>query len=495
MAKSISADTVFSAPRNLGRGVNSAYDDLKPIISPDGMTLYFCRKDSPDNIGGSGEDIWVSKRSYDGSWGDAINIGDVLNNRANNSVCSITPDGNTMLLVDAYSDPTVRRRTVAIARRTTNGWSAPQPIQIDQYSNASKYSEFALSNDNTVLVLAVEGDGSMGDRDLYVSFRSHTGTFSKPVSLGKSANSAGQEATPFLAADNVSLYFASDRPGGFGEFDIYVTRRLDSTWTNWSEPENLGALVNTPDWDLAYTIPADGAFAYFVSYNDSFGGADIYQLKLPEKVRPKPVVLLSGKVLNRKTHEAVETDIVYELLSTGVEIGRARSTPSTGEYMITLPAGESYAVRADAAGYLSINENLDFTAITEFAEQRKDLILVPLEKGTTVELKNIFFERKKATLEPASFAELRRLVQLMNDNPSMKIEISGHTDAMGKDADNLTLSNDRAQSVRTYLITEGSINASRLKAVGYGETRPVATNDTEEGRALNRRVELTILEK
>lgn len=494
-AKSISLDTLVSSPRNLGRGVNSVYDDLKPIISPDGLTLYFCRKDSPDNIGGSGEDIWVSVRSANGSWGDATNIGDVLNNRANNSVCSITPDGNTMLLVDAYSDPTARRRTVAIARRTSNGWAQPQPVLIDQYTNASKYSEFALSNDNTALILAVEGDGSMGDRDLYVSFRSHNGSFSKPVSLGRRVNSSGQEATPFLAADNVSLYFASDRPGGFGEFDIYVTRRLDSTWTNWSEPENLGPLVNTPDWDLAYTIPADGAYAYFVSYTESFGGADIYQLKLPEKVRPKPVVMLSGKVLNRKTLEAVETDIVYELLSTGVEIGRARSTPSTGEYKITLPAGESYAVRADEPGYLSINENLDFTAITEFAEQRKDLVLVPIEKGTTVELNNIFFERKKATLEPASFAELRRLVDIFADNPTMKIEISGHTDAMGKDADNLVLSQDRANAVRLYLINEGHVDATRLKAVGYGESKPVATNDTEEGRALNRRVELTILEK
>jgi outer membrane protein OmpA-like peptidoglycan-associated protein len=225
------------------------------------------------------------------------------------------------------------------------------------------------------------------------------------------------------------------------------------------------------------------------------GGADVFQVKLPEKVRPKPVVLLSGKVINRKTQQPVETDIVYDVLSTGVEVGRARSTPSSGEYKVTLPAGESYALRADAPGYLSVNENLDFSAFSEYTELSKDLYLVPIEKGITVELKNIFFDRKMATLQPASYAELRRLVQLMNDNPSLKIQISGHTDAMGKDADNLTLSNDRAQSVRTYLITEGSIDASRLKAVGYGETKPVATNDTEEGRALNRRVELTILEK
>jgi outer membrane protein OmpA-like peptidoglycan-associated protein len=494
-AKGFMQDSSAVVPVNLGVGVNSTYDDLKPIIAPDGLTLYFCRKDSPENIGGGGEDIWMSIRMPDGTWGPAENLGTTLNNRGNNSVCSITPDGNTMLLVDSYSDPSLRRRTVAIAKRQVNGWSTPQPVFIENYYNASKYSEFALSNDNTAIILAIQTERSYGDRDLYVSFRKANGSFSEPVSLGGVVNSGGQEATPFLAADNVSLYFASDRPGGYGEFDIYVTRRLDSTWTNWSPPENLGSTINTPDWDLAYTLPADGKYAYFVSYNNSFGGADIFQVKLPEKVRPKPVVLLSGKVINRKTQQPIETDIIYEVLSTGHEVGRARSTPTTGEYKITLPAGESYALRADAPGYLSVNENLDFAAFTEYVELTKDLYLLPIEKGATVELKNIFFERKMATLQPASFAELRRLMQILTDNPTMKIQISGHTDAMGKDADNLVLSNNRANAVRTFLIDEGSIEASRLKAVGYGETNPVASNDTDEGRALNRRVELTILEK
>lgn len=496
-AKAVSIDSSGTAPQNLGAGVNSQYDDLKPVISPDGQTLYFVRKGSPENIGAGekNEDIWISTRLTDGTWGNAVNIGSVLNNRGNNGVCSITPDGNTMLVVDAYSDPSERIRTVAIAHRTTKGWSKPEPISIEEYSNASKYSEFALSNDNTALISAIQTEDSYGDRDLYVSFRKPNGGFTRPVSLGGVVNSVGQEATPFLASDNASLYFASNRQGGYGEYDIYVTRRLDSTWTNWSPPENLGPTVNTDDWDLAYTIPADGRYAYFVSYNNSLGEADIFQIKLPEKARPKPVVLLSGKVFNRKTQQPVETDIIYDNLATGVEVGRARSTPSTGDYKVTLPAGESYALRADAMGYLSVNENLDFTAFTDYTELSKDLYLVPIEKGTTVELKNIFFDRKLATLQSTSFAELRRLVQLMNDNPTLKIEISGHTDAIGKDADNLALSNDRAQSVRAYLIAEGRIDPSRLKAIGYGETKPVATNDTDEGRALNRRVELTILEK
>lgn len=496
-AKGIVIDSMVTRPINLGSGVNSTFNELKPVISPDGHSLYFVRKGAPENVGGgeSNEDIWISLRDADGLWGVAKNAGPVLNNRGNNSVCSITPDGNTMLLVDAYSDPSERIRTVAIANRTAGGWSIPRPLIIDGYSNSSKYSEFALSNDNTVLIMAIQTENSYGDRDLYVSFRKPNGGFSQPVSLGSVVNSADQEATPFFASDNASLYFASDRKGGFGEFDIYVTGRLDSTWTNWSPPENLGSTINTDDWDLAYTIPADGKYAYFVSYNNSIGEADIFEIKLPEKARPKPVVLVAGRVINQKTGEPVETDIIYEIMSTGQEVGRARSTPSTGEYKITLPAGESYALRADAVGFLAVNEELNYASVTEYTEHRKDLSLIPIEKGVTVELKNIFFDRKLATLQSASFVELRRLIQLMNDNPTMKIELSGHTDAMGKDADNLTLSNDRAQSVRLYLITEGKIEASRLRAVGYGETKPVATNDTEEGRALNRRVELTILEK
>ncbi|MBU3698932.1 MAG: OmpA family protein [Candidatus Kapabacteria bacterium] len=490
---SAAADSTFK-PESLGALVNSAYDDLKPVISPDGRTLYLCRKGSPDNIGGGGEDIWVSELREDGTWGPAVNIGGVLNNRGNNSVCSISPDGKTMLLLDAYSDPSARLRSVAISQRASSGWSVPRPVDIADYSNDSKYSEFCLSNDGEALIMAIQRSDSRGSRDLYVSLRKKDGTYASPLNLGSVINSSGQEATPFLASDDASLYFATDGRPGYGAFDVFVSRRLDSTWTNWSEPENLGPTINSEDWDLSYTIPADGKFAYFVSYVDTLSG-DIFRVRLPEKVRPRPVVLLSGRVLNMKSKGPVAADIVYVNLATGSEVGRARSADGTGEYTITLPAGVSYGLRAEARDFVAVSENIDLTSYTEYAERQRDLELLPLEKGVVIELKNIFFDRKLATLRPESTTELQQLVSLMRDNPTIKIEVSGHTDAMGKDSDNQQLSEDRASAVKDYVVTVGGVSPLRISARGYGETRPVASNDTDEGRAKNRRVEFTILEK
>lgn len=488
------ADTTMRS-ETLGSGVNSTFDDLKPVISPDGKTLFFSRKDSPENIGGGGEDIWVSELQADGTWGQAYNIGSPLNNRGNNSVCSITPDGSSILLLDMYSDASSKLRSVAISTRTSSGWSAPKPVVINSYDNLSKYAEFCISNDNEALILAIQRGDSRGDRDLYVSHRQPDGSYSEPKNLGSVINSAGQEATPFLASDNTSLYFATDGREGFGEFDVFVSRRLDSTWTYWSEPVNLGPGINTDDWDLSYTIPADGKYAYFVSYTNTLGAGDIFRVRLPEKVRPRPVVLLSGRVRNKTTSTPVAADIVYVNLSTGVEVGRARSAESSGEYMITLPAGTDYGLHAEAAGFVAVSENLDFTKYTEYAEARRDFELIAIEKGVVVELKNIFFDRKLAVLKPESTAELQQLVTLMRTNPTLKIEVGGHTDAMGKDSDNRQLSDDRARAVMAYVVSVGGVDASRIIARGYGETRPVASNETDEGRAQNRRVEFTILEK
>ncbi len=487
------ADTTLRS-ESLGNGVNSSYDDLKPVISPDGRTLFICRKGSPDNIGGGGEDIWVSELQDDGTWGEALNIGGVLNNRGNNSVCSISPDGKSMLLIDSYSDPSTKLRSVALSKRTSSGWSVPKPLEIADYSNESKYSEFCLSNDGEALVMAIQRSDTRGNRDLYVSLRRRDGSYAPPMNLGPVINSFGQEATPFLASDDASLYFATDGREGYGAFDVYVSRRLDSTWKNWSEPVNLGPTINTADWDLSYTIPADGKYAYFVSYVDTLSG-DIFRVRLPEKVRPRPVVLLSGRVLNKKTKGAVAADIIYVNLSTGTEVGRSRSADLSGEYVITLPAGISYGLRAEAKDFGAISESIDLTADTAYAERQRDLELVPLEKGVVIELKNIFFDRKLATLKAESTTELQQLVNLMKDNPTMKIEVSGHTDAMGKDSDNQQLSDDRARAVKDYVVMVGGVDPLRITARGYGETRPLATNDTDEGRAKNRRVEFTILEK
>ncbi|MDP4237670.1 MAG: OmpA family protein, partial [Bacteroidota bacterium] len=300
--------------------------------------------------------------------------------------------------------------------------------------------------------------------------------------------------TPFLAADGKTLYFASDGFSGYGSTDMFLSRRLDDTWQHWSEPENLGPDFNTPDWDAYFTIPASGDYAYFVSRQGAIGEADVFRAKLPASLQPSAVVLVMGKVIDAKTGKPLEATIHYEVLPGGKEAGIAHSNPVTGQYKISLPSGALYGFRAEANGYLAVNENLDVKKLDAYAEIKRDLKLVPAEVGQTVRLNNLFFDFNKSELKSESFAELDRLVELLKASPKMEVEIVGHTDNVGNDATNKKLSNDRAIAVRNYLVSK-SIAAKRLKTIGYGSSKPLASNETEEGRQQNRRVEFTILKE
>ncbi|MFN8397253.1 MAG: OmpA family protein [Bacteroidia bacterium] len=483
------------ARENLGENVNSIGDELLPIITPDGQSLYFTRQGHPENIGNAEmQDIWVSKRNPDGSWGLAMNMGQPLNNNDNNAASSISPDGQTLLLLNKYKPDGSTEVGVSMTRRTGDSWEKPVGQDIDNYYNRNTYGEYALASSGKTMILAIQRDDSRGSKDLYVSFRKENGSWTEPKSMGAAVNTAGGESTPFLASDDVTLYFSTNGRMGYGSKDMFVTRRQDSTWTNWSEPQNLGPVLNSVGWDAYYSIPASGDYAYFVSYQNAIGRADIFRAPLPESVRPKPVVLIKGRVLNAKTKEPLGADILYESLSTGMELGIARSNPKDGAYSIVLPAGELYGFLGQSVGYVPVSENIDATKLLKYEEITRDLYLVPIEAGNTVRLNNLFFDSGKWDLRPESFKELGRLIKLLKDNPTMTIEIAGHTDDVGTDENNLILSKKRATAVQTYL-TEHSILPARLTAKGFGETKPQVPNANAENRQVNRRVEFSILQK
>ncbi len=498
------AENVKVGPReNLGPNINSPYDEVLPVISPDGKTLYVDRKNHPQNFRQAGarldtnniDNIWYSTEDANGNWVPLQNIGPLLNNGYGSFVASVTPDGNTLLIGGRY-EPRGAEGTgefsLWLTHRTADGWSYPARVRVNDYYSNAAYVEFCLSNDGRTIILSLDRKDSYGDKDLYVSFLQPDGTWSSPKNLGPDVNSAADEATPFLASDGKTLYFASDGFSGYGSMDMFITRRLDSTWQHWSEPENLGPQLNSSGWDAYYTVPASGEYAYFVSTENSFGQGDIFRVKLPEELRPKPVILVGGTVHDAKTGKPVMAEIKYENLETGKEIGSARTSPGTGAYKITLPAGENYGYRAEAPGYIPVSENLDLKNAGAYQELERDLTLVPIEKGEVVRLNNIFFETAKADLRPESFAELDRVVTLLNNNPSMEILIGGHTDNVGTPALNVQLSAARANSVQTFLISKG-IDQKRMKTKGFGDTKPVASNETDAGRQQNRRVEFTIL--
>jgi outer membrane protein OmpA-like peptidoglycan-associated protein len=411
----------------------------------------------------------------------------------------VSPDGNTLTVINAYYDDGHVEDGVSVSRKTASGWSFPRRQEIEDYQNLSRYQDYFVSNSGNVLISAVQRSDSRGDQDLYVSFRTGEDSWSRPVNMGAVINTPKVEFAPFLASDNKTLYFASNGHRGFGESDIFYTRRQDDTWTNWSSPENIGKSINSFGWDGYYAISAKGDYAYFIStagvlnkmdFNPT--DEDIFRISLSKEAKPEPVVLVKGKVINSRTRQPIDADIFYESFPIMDEKGIATSDPVNGDYKIVLPVGKKYGFRAEAKGYIAVSRNEDFSTVSEYKEITRDLELTPLKVGETVQLNNIFFVQSKAEILPDSEPELERLLKLLSDNPLLEIELVGHTDNQGPSSANLQLSEERALSIVKYLIENG-IDKKRLEFKGYGGTRPIASNASEESRHKNRRVEIKIL--
>lgn len=551
------------APENLGSAVNSEYAELNPVISPDGRTLYFGRKSHPANrfgvkgsetISGS-QDIWFSEK-VGNAWSTARRLSDILNRDQYNTILSISPDGQTILLKGAYVNGSYVTRGFSLANKTAGAWTVPQKIEIPGYEQMSKgKNEYGfLTMDGKAILLAFSRKKNSEDDDIYVSFLEN-GKWTRPMDLGDGINSKYSETTPFLSADGKTLYFSSDRPGGQGSQDIYMTRRLDETWQNWRKPQNLGPPVNTDEYDAYYSISAKGDYAYFMSAKGSLGKKDIFRLSVesppgseaaggsvnespqgsgaaPGSVKQStgkdsggkvgnapvdaaigesrfgpsstrsvtsqesdPVVLLSGSVLNQKTGKVPDdASITYEDLATGKTLGQAKPDPNTGKYKLVLPYGKNYGITANAKGLIPTSINLDLSTVRgRYIElDDRDLSMVPLVKGNTATVNNLFFDLGKASLKPESEPELKRIQQVMKENRTLVIEISGHTDNTGSDEINNKLSLERANAVKEYLLN-GNIDSSRIRTKGFGKSKPKADNATEEGRQINRRVEIEIL--
>ncbi|MGN6646166.1 MAG: OmpA family protein [Cytophaga sp.] len=479
---------------NLGPAINTIYAEKLPLISPDGKTLFYSIEGNPDNTGGAGDgdEIYMSTTNAANTWNKSVRLGYPLNNSGPNAVISITPDNNSMLIMNQYNeDGTQKSSGVSFSYRTESGWSLPKDILIKNFYNRTNTNEYSLSADRKVLFMSLQRDDSKGDKDIYVSFLQADGSFSEPLNLGNTINTSKGELTPFIAADGITLYFATYGHPTYGSADIYMSRRLDSTYTNWSEPLNLGPEINSSSWDAYYSVQASGDYAYMVTGENTIGSIDIIRIALPQSAKPKPVVIVSGKVLHVTTKAPLKADIQYIDLKTGKEVGIATSDPKTGSYKIVLPAGANYGFLAHKENFFSVSDNIDLTTLTSYKEIERNLYMAPLITGQTIRLNNLFFDFGKSDLRKESYAELNRTAELMKEHPTMTIEISGHTDNVGSETDNLVLSENRAKAVLNYLTSKG-IAAERIKSKGYGKTKPVSTNDTDEGRQLNRRVDFTI---
>jgi OmpA-OmpF porin, OOP family len=500
---------------NPGKNINSSFAELMPLVSVDGKSLYFVRDGHPENNcfkklkSGRAEhaqDIWYSELQSDSSWGVAKHFASPFNRNCVQSIVYISPDNNSLFMNDS--------KGFLISKKTKTGWSDFIAVEISELDEMWKglYKTMAFAPNQKVIILSFSTKINAEVNDLFVSFLNKNNIWTKPKKLPITVNTKMDETCPFIAADGKTLYFASNRPGGIGSYDLYVTQRLDDKWMVWTESENLGSSFNSPDWDGYYSVDAKAKYAYMVTTNTADGSPDIVRKPLIQgisqtagdtlkkdqikttAISPEKLVLLYGNVYNSKTKMPIEAKIDYQILGTGENVGIANSDPSDGAYKVVLNYGEKYGIFATAEGYISVADNIDLSQKENYQEIKKDLFLAPIEIGQVVNLKNIFFDTNKTELSIESYPELNRVVEALKNNANLEIEIDGHTDDIGQDDYNQQLSTGRAAAVYQYLLDKG-ISKSRLSYKGFGKTKPVDDNKTETGRQNNRRVEFIIIKK
>jgi outer membrane protein OmpA-like peptidoglycan-associated protein len=490
------------AVENLGRGVNTAQNEFRPVLSADGTTLYFSR-DCGECDGG--EDIFYS--FWDGvSWGWARELKKPISTRDHEMVTGLSSGGNTMLIFGNYPD-SFGRGDIFYSEREAECWSPvkhyPAPVNSSFFD-----SDATITADGKAILFISERPDNIGEfrkkddfshggyggnTDIYVAVDTAEGM--QVINLGATINTPYSEYSPFLHPDGKTLYFSSDGHAGLGGLDVFKATRLRAdSWTEWSEPENLGKEINGPFNDWGYQVSTDGRHAFFSAAGrpDGFGGKDIYAITMPAKAKPLPVVTVSGKVTDPEGRPLAAA-LRWNDLDQQEQVGANRSDPTTGSYFIALPAGHRYSYHAEKAGYIGKSESFDLRGKEKLARYELDIVLFPVEQlkkeEVAIRLNNIFFDFDKYDLRPESFQELDRWVKFLLENRDMRMEIDGHTDSIGSDAYNQKLSTRRAEAVVNYLVEKG-VDKARITAVGFGESQPVATNDTPEGRQLNRRVEI-----
>lgn len=461
---------------------NTKGEEYSPCITADDRTLYFCGQNREDNLGG--EDIYVSEKDANGRWGDARLLSGINTVSGNEAPVSISADGTTMLLFKSgllYS-----------SEKTADGWSEPKKLSSN--INICRWQADAMiTSDGRAMLFAahrqskseVENPGVTAN--IFVSLLDKNGNWGKAFDLGPMINTPGtDDRSPFLHPDMKTLYFSSNRSSSLGGLDVYVSTRLgDDCWDCWSEPVNMGKEINTINNDYFYKISTDGKKAYF-SNNE-----DILIMNIPNRMRPDVVATVSGKLVD-KDNKPVDAEIRWEDLQSGETVGRSKTDPTNGRFFIVLPLGKIYGYYVDNDSYFPISNSLDLRNEDAAVKVENDISMISfeqmIEEGLAVPINNLFFNTAKSDLLPYSIPELRRVAEIIKTK-NLTVEIAGHTDNVGEDDMNQRLSEQRAQAVKDFLVGEGC-SPQKLKTIGYGSTRPVASNKTEEGRKQNRRVEL-----
>jgi len=505
--------------------INSAYDEITPVPSRDGNTLYFTRVAYPEfnrylfldsvdlhkkypqekyerilrtaysELAGKpvldpsnspfNQDVWIAESDTSANFYYLEHPGEPLNNALPNSITCITPDPNAFYCINQFSEKGDMTKGFSLVRRVDSVWIFPIPVEIAEYYTITSDVNLTMSFDGQVLILSAVRHDSR-DMDLFVCFNVGNNKWSAPQHLGRTVNSEKRETTPFLSEDNLTLFFSSNRWESSGGNDIFMCKRLDDTWKSWTEPQRLVEPINsTSDESQPYFNMTSG-YLYFTSKRD--GNSDIFRVRIAP---PQPTEFtIRGRILNRKTHEIMPNVIV--------RYGAANSpenllTSSTGFFTLKIPKGVRFNLSPEKQAFIGQSEEVFFRHDYYFFQDyyQVDLWMDPLAVDDKIELRPIYFQQSTAVILEKSFPELEHLAGILTDNPTLEISVEGHTDNLGKAEDLLLLSKKRADAIREFLIRKG-IEPNRITTEGHGPKHPVSANTSEEQRALNRRVEVRI---
>ncbi len=468
---------------NIGDSINSAMHEYFPSLTIDGNKMIFTRRIKDD------EDFFQSEK-IDGKWMNAQPVRGRINTNFNEGAQNISQDGEWLIFTGCNYPEGAGSCDLYIAKKAKNGsWNDPENLG-DIINTDAWESSPSLSPDRRMLYFSANRLGGYGGKDIWVSERNSQNKWGKPMNLGPTINTKNDEASPFIHADNTSLYFSSDGHPGYGTTDLFVAKKQQDNL--WSKPVNLGYPINTIDDEGSLIVSADGRTGFYASDGtDTRGKLDIYTFQLPKEVQAMKTIWVKGKVFDAKTKLGLPSAVELTNLKTRQVVSRLQ-TDEDGNYLITLPIGNEYAFSVNRKGYLLYSENYELTNYISDSSFKNDIPLQPLVAGANVVLKNLFFESNKFELKPASTTELDNLVALMKENPNLKIALHGYTDNVGSPSANLLLSKNRALNVKKYLEDKG-IDAARLSSKGFGEKNPIAPNTDEEGKLKNRRTELIVL--
>jgi len=526
VAKQLIANPIKAKIENVGPVVNGTFPDYTPVITADESVMIFTSR-REGNVGNKSagyldqeeefpmEDIYQSTKTND-KWSEPINLGAPVNTADHDAAIALSPDGNQMFI---YKDS--QEGDIYVSNKKGLSWTEPKSL--GPKINLAKFSEqsCSITSDGKTLYFSSNRPGGYGGLDIWKS-QLIKGEWSEPLNMGPKINTKEDEDSPFIHPDGVTLYYSTKGKKTMGGYDIVRTTLEKS---GWSEPENLGYPINSVQNDIYFVLSADNQHGYYASYKEGgYGKHDIYMISMPQAEEVKEiavaktntkladgkdnggtktlapvqvaksksrVTLLKGIIRDATTKQPMEANIALVNVKTGLKISEVNSNSATGSYLIILPAGKNYAITVTKPGYLFHSENFDISDTADYQEVIRNVDLNKLQVGAKIVLRNIFFDFDKATLRPESNLEIERLRKVMLEYPNMKIEMSGHTDNKGSADYNKKLSFSRAKAVVDYLVKKG-ISPDRMTAAGYGFERPMAPNDTDAGRQLNRRTEFEI---